>query len=170
MIDLVVEANQLKNVSTDAIWESIIQCRSSVYMGLPHTFIVDSGLQFRQTFADISNCRCQSVHVLHNNSWPRPKQPPTTCSHSSLNCHILLYPITPVSVRITEVIYASDPRADSPKMRKAMLEETDGLIEKGAFRFTLRHELPGGANTLTGSFALVIKSKQTDRFDIKPDT
>lgn len=47
-------AQFLKNASTNAIWEFIIQCWSSVCMGLLDTFIVDSGSQFRKTYANIA--------------------------------------------------------------------------------------------------------------------
>lgn len=58
-----------------------------------------------------------------------------------------------------EVIDTSDPKADSPEMRKAISDEIHYLVNSGTFRVTSSHELPDGANTLTASVVLAIKSK-----------
>ena len=47
-------ARFLTKVSTDAVWDSIILCWSSVYTGMPNMFIVDEGSQFRKTFAELA--------------------------------------------------------------------------------------------------------------------
>ena len=47
-------ARFLPRVSTDAVWDSIILCWSSVYTGLPHYIMVDEGSQFRKIFAELA--------------------------------------------------------------------------------------------------------------------
>ena len=47
-------ARFLPKVSTDAVWDSLILCWSSVYTGLPHHVMVDEGSQFRKIFAELS--------------------------------------------------------------------------------------------------------------------
>lgn len=55
-----------KQLVTDCICEVIIDCWSCVYKCLPHTFVVDPGTKFRQTFAriaDISNVKVKQIGV-----------------------------------------------------------------------------------------------------------
>ena len=47
-------ARFLPKVSTDAVWDSLILCWSSVYTGLPHHVMVDEGSQLRKIFAELS--------------------------------------------------------------------------------------------------------------------
>ena len=47
-------ARFLPKVSTDAVWDSLILCWSSVYTGLPHHVMVDEGSQFCKIFAELS--------------------------------------------------------------------------------------------------------------------
>ena len=47
-------ARFLTKVSTDAVWEAIVMCWSSVYTGLLHQIVVDEGAQLHKVFADLS--------------------------------------------------------------------------------------------------------------------
>ena len=47
-------AKFLARVTTDAIWDAIIMFWSSICTGLPKTFVVDEGSQFRRTFAGLA--------------------------------------------------------------------------------------------------------------------
>lgn len=65
-------------------------------------------------------------------------------------------PTNPILVRLNKVINPYDPRKGT---RKDILEEIHDLIEPGAFRVTLRQELPEGEKTLTARFLLAIMSR-----------
>ena len=47
-------ARLLPKMSTDAIWDSIVLCWSSVCTGLPDNIMVDEGSQFRKIFAELA--------------------------------------------------------------------------------------------------------------------
>ena len=47
-------ARFLPKMSTDAIWDSLLLCWSSVYIGLPDNITVDEGSQFRKIFAELA--------------------------------------------------------------------------------------------------------------------
>ena len=47
-------ARFLTKMTTDAVWEAIVMCWSSVYTGLPQCIVVDEGAQFRQVFAELT--------------------------------------------------------------------------------------------------------------------
>ena len=47
-------ARFLPKISTDAVWEAIVLCWSSVYTGLPDNIAVDDGSQFRKVFAELT--------------------------------------------------------------------------------------------------------------------
>ncbi len=47
-------ARFLPKISTDAVWDAIVMCWSSVYTGLPHYMMVDERSQFRKLFAELS--------------------------------------------------------------------------------------------------------------------
>ena len=50
----------LPKISTDAVWDAIVLCWSSVYTGLPQNMMVDEGSQFRKVFA-----RLASIHDVN---------------------------------------------------------------------------------------------------------
>ena len=45
-------AHFLKRMTTDAVWEAIALCSSSVFTGLPQCIMVHKGVQFRNIFAE----------------------------------------------------------------------------------------------------------------------
>ena len=47
-------ARFLTKMTTDAVWEAIVLCWSSVYTGLPQWIMVDEGAQFRNVFAELA--------------------------------------------------------------------------------------------------------------------
>lgn len=47
-------ARFLPKVSTESVWDSIILCWSSVYIGLPNNIMVNQGSQFRKVFAELA--------------------------------------------------------------------------------------------------------------------
>ena len=51
----------------------------------------------------------------------------------------------------------NDPRADSPRMRRAISNEVRELLRRGTFSAMLKTELPDGANALTARFVLTVK-------------
>ena len=55
-------ARFVPKVSTDAVWDAIVLCWSTVYTGLPHTLAVDEGWQFRKTFAELSVLHQVNIH------------------------------------------------------------------------------------------------------------
>ena len=55
-------ARFVPKVSTDVIWDAIVLCWSTVYTGLPHTFAVDEGSQFRKIFAELSVLHQVNIH------------------------------------------------------------------------------------------------------------
>lgn len=44
----------LPKMPTEAVWEAIVICWSSVHTGLPNTIMIDEGSQFRNVFAVLS--------------------------------------------------------------------------------------------------------------------
>ncbi len=52
-------ARFLPNVSTDAVWDAIFFCWSTIYTGLPLYVTVDEDAQFRNTFDDLS-----AIHAI----------------------------------------------------------------------------------------------------------
>ena len=47
-------ARFLTKMTTDAVWEAIVLCWSSIYTGLPESGMVDEGAQFRNVFAKLT--------------------------------------------------------------------------------------------------------------------
>ena len=47
-------ARFLPKVSTDAVWDAIVLCWSSVYTGFSYTIAVDEVSQFRKVFAELT--------------------------------------------------------------------------------------------------------------------
>ena len=47
-------ARFLPKTTTDAVWEEILMCSSTVYNGLPQYIMADEDIQFREIFAELS--------------------------------------------------------------------------------------------------------------------
>ena len=48
-------------------------------------------------------------------------------------------------IHTTEIIEPSDPRAKSPEMQQAVMNEVRDLLQRRTFKVLLREELPDGA-------------------------
>lgn len=67
-----------------------------------------------------------------------------------------------------EIIESDHPKASSPEMQKAMLDEISDLIKRGPFQVNLSEELPDGANCFMARFVLAIKSQADGFIRYKP--
>ncbi len=47
-------AKFIPKVTTDAVWEAIVSCSSSIYTGLPQCVRIDEGTQFRSICAQLA--------------------------------------------------------------------------------------------------------------------
>lgn len=63
-----------------------------------------------------------------------------------------------ILIQITQVIDKYNPRVSSIEMKYAIIEEVGNLLQFGTFKAMLEEGLPDGANALTASLVLVIKS------------
>ena len=72
-----------------------------------------------------------------------------------------------LSINITEIIIKDDPRANSPQMRQAVLDEVKDLLKRSTFKVILQEELPDGANALTARFVLAINSNTDGKIKYK---
>ena len=72
-----------------------------------------------------------------------------------------------ISVRLTEIIQASDPHAKYPRMKEARAAEIRDLVRRGTFKILLPTEIPPNANMLAARFVLAIKHKITGEVKFK---
>ena len=73
----------------------------------------------------------------------------------------------PFEIEATEIVSSDDPRAKSPEMRRAVMNEVRDLLKQGTFKVMLKEELPDGANALTARFVLAIKSNADSAIKFK---
>jgi hypothetical protein len=70
-------------------------------------------------------------------------------------------------VMITDILAPNDPRQFSNAFMKAKLQELEGLKKNGTWQEVWSHEVPKGANKMTGLFVLTTKEKGTEKEVLK---
>ena len=74
------------------------------------------------------------------------------------------------AIRLTKVIDDNNTRSESPEMCRAIYDEVQDLIRRGAFKVILRCELPDGANSLTARFSSRSNHEWAEQLDTRYDT